>query len=430
MKHNLILSPSIYFYENQTILIDNMLKNKHEYKKTEEGQFFNFNINKQEYTFIISSYSQAIIYFIKGRHLDHKFKPEDIVFKSHFNLIQGAKKNEIELNETIVEYDKLFSPDYNNVSNRYDMRNYSGFDKVGFRNFCTLMNNNDSDDMLGDLLFQVYINNYDVVKNTVSFIIKDLYETLNNEKFKDTLVFEDITEAGGFVRSGSFLIESRDSSLDVIEFKCDEIIFYYIDKDEYFSNFTDDDYEDPETVFFDNDDLFTMGDKVKNQLMKFEKGILSEDEMIMEPCNLFYMLSSIDSTNRFLFKEYAIVDNKKIIELSEIEDVNHAMLCSSSYKWLNGKLYNPNKTIDVDTSSLLSFLNKPSFKHATLFVNPLLISYKKDIGCEYLEAVDNAIKYAYKIIDKEYKTEDQESMKKMSLENMKEVVKYRKKIVL
>ena len=426
MKNCLILTPSIYFHKHQNQFMDNMLKNHEQVVKNDEGQFFHFTVSDKDYTFIITT--DVLIYFVRGCWTANDFPVENIIFKNHFNLIEGAKHNYKVLDDSALEYESLFAPSFNAVRSQYDMRSYSGYYKDDFKVFSLLLNDESENNFFGNILFELYEKEYVVVRQTIHYKLKDLYETLSLEKFKCPDEIEEMEESGLIFRVKNFLIESRDSWLTVLEFLDEEIVFYSIDKDKYFSNITDEEYEDPENIFFYMDDFINKMEKVKTKILPHKNGMLSNDLMSFDPTSLFFFMASLESSNGYLFEEYKITNQLKKLIPSDLDSVFYSLLSSTSLSWYQGSLYDPNKVLGIDTSVLSEFMPEPSFKYSIVCSNPLMNSYSEGINSEWLKAIDETLIFAKTLCEALDSDGSSDSIKEMGAESLSAMLHYRENI--
>ena len=420
MNHLAILSPSIYFFENQTKLFENLLKNPFKHINKVDD-FFHFDVNGKAYTYIISVTNKYKNIFVKG-HTIGEYKNEDVIFQTFFNILEGAKQNKKELSEVLLKIAGLNKVSYHDLGGRNSrLDNFSSFDKEAFKDFTSLLNNKDENDFSGNELFELYLTEYALVTETIKYKIHDLNTTLSLEKFSSKSKIDKLLDSGLFARIDDLLIYNRDSWCDIIQVNDDSITFYEINKDKVLSGYSEEKYEDNNTIFFTNEDFLNRTKELKELLRDFKVGYISNETFDLNILDSFYVLNSIVDVNYCLFKYHNHLDENKKVSPSDFSYLSHLLLSSNSYFWANDSLYDPNKVVGIDYSSLSSFIEKPSNEYLVVCSSELMTSYTKKISNEWKKAIDDALVYAKEIAD----NQKEENFKSIALENYDSMLKYR-----
>lgn len=418
MNHHVILSPSIYFFENQTKLFENLLKNPFKHIN-QVDDFFHFDVNEKAYTYIISTTKKYKNIFVKG-HTIGEYKNEDVVFETFFNILEGAKKNNVETSDILLKIAELNKVSYRDLNGRNPrLENFSCFDKEAFKDFTSLLNY--KDDISGDILFNLYATEYDIVTETIKYKIHDLNNTLSLDKFSSKSKINKLLDSYSFARIDDLLVYNRDSWCDVIQVKNNDIIFYEINKDKAFSQYSEDKYEDVNTIFFTNEDFLNRTEDIKVLLSDFKVGHISNDIFDFNILDSFQVLNSIIDVNYCLFKYNNYIDENKKVSPSDLSYLSNLLLSSNAYIWVNDSLYDPNRVIGIDYSPLSSFIEKPSDEYLVVCSAELMTSYTKKVNNDWKKAIDDALVYAKEIAD----NQQEEGFKKIALENYDSMLKYR-----
>jgi len=439
MEHSIILSPSIYFHNNQSKLINILLKKSIASFSTEEADFEHFIQNDNPYTFIIVKSDVPFIVFIKGHYTNLKITPSDIfnvVFKNAVNMVDLSNSNDINtknthINNILKEKNEHYKPKYSDIANEIELHSYSNFDKKSFKDFTLLLND---DNGYGDEIFKLYCLEYNFVKPTLLLLVTELYEKLGEENFKSIEKMKSIDNLGAFFRINNLLVTSLLISLIVIEFVDNKCFLYVNYKDDLLNSFFEETNSFNCSAFIDNY-IFERTSEFSEKLKPY---FFTEISNKNDGTNIQFMLNILDNikyTIKLLSQKNEIFDNAKKVKPTDFTDPVYELLFNSNLIWLDGEIYNPTKIIDVDFSKLPVEL-KPYFENESYIScisrkttpNKLMTSYGADIKSEWLIVVNQTIEelkeiYALNVSGKHI-------LKDEVLNNIEMMIKYYDKIIL
>jgi len=407
-----------------------LLNNRTEFSSNEKAEFNHFTQDDKPYTFIVTKSTVPIIFFVKGYHTDLNFGHTDIVFKNTFNMVEFANFHNIKVEDKLKEKNHYYKPKYSDITDRSALFSYSGLDKTSFKDFTLLLNDGNA---YGDEMFNLYCLEYEIVKHTIAFLFKDLYEELGHEKFQSIKKMRSMNSSGLFFRINDLLVDNMDRWLTVIQFIDDDSVLYFVDKDLHLDSFSDEDRKS-NRIAFSNNDILKRTTEVAEELKPYIVGKISNDSSYFDMQLMFETLSSIKNTNKYLSKKKQIFNNAKKVKPTELNDPVYDLLFNSYYFWLEGEIYNPNKVIGVDFSAfkneLKPYLEENDYTYCTTIINSLMTSYKADISKEWLTIVQQAIEKVKDLNSIPFENSNHNEIENIADQNICIISKHYNKIML
>jgi hypothetical protein len=418
MINKTILSPAIYFFENQDFFLKQAFKEVKE-EIIDKKSITNFKINKKDYTFYINLTDEREIIFLKGKYNIEQLKKidnSDIIFKTIMKL-QHSKEHKENITEYITLFNKTYQPQYN--SYKYlKQDHYATLNNEYFQDFCEIFK-----DKYGEILYSIYKKERESVILTFNYLVNDICKNFDNNKFlsKDINI-EDFFETSTYCKIDNLLVGYGDSFVNIIEIKKDKFNLYEIDKDNYNSTLTEEEYEDPNTIFFDQEDFFNKIECIKKMLPQYKVAEISSSSF----GDSSFITNSIDKlliTNEYLCKKYDIYNKEKKLIPSDLMFINHTLLSASyyDYVWYEDSLYNANKIIGINYDHLNDFIKKPNEENLVACSTPLLFNYSDKINLEWKTAINETIKKAELIVESQIENSE---IFKISSKNLIDIKNY------
>lgn len=398
MLNNIILTPSVLFYENQNLLLDGLFENNLEVKEFGKKQFLHFSKGGNDFTYHISSKYNFIVYIVKGHYESDNFDKTDIIFKNSLNVIASAERNGVVLNDEMLK--KLDStclkPSYLSLSLRQAPTSYSTFNEDDFDLLLDLFENEKNKNIVEEMRVS-YKKESKVVSLSIKNSFKDLFIMFNDEKLTNKRRLNNLMENGFLVKIEDMLIYDRDSYVNFVHFNEDEIIFYEIDKDVYHLEYNDEDYNE-DLICYNRKEYFNKLSKVKLTLNENnEIARIKGDKITGLGQELFLLIGSMLDTKNHLFKKYKIIDERKKMSPKEFKNPYYMLLSANNCFWLDGTIYNPNKVLGIDIEDIMFFEEEPAFDYIFACSNELMLNYKKNVSSEWLACIDTVLKYVKEV---------------------------------
>ena len=260
---------------------------------------------------------------------DLNFNLNDIVFKSSFKINTKSIDN-VELLETLSLFNKLTKPSFEKVLPHSEVNNFSTLDTKSFEEFAYFLDDKDNSNNYGSEILNLYFKEYDVFKETLYFYANDIYKTLADESLN--LDNDLLAEMRIFSKNKSYLFRIRDLETDIILLNKNEFIFYTFNNDlEKFENIDDKTY--------------------------YEKGRVSKYSVSGDAITLFHFLSFISDSNIYLYRDFNVFNENKIIEPTNTQH-RKKLLENASVFEIGDKLYDPNFAYNVDYQPIFYYLKK------------------------------------------------------------------------
>jgi hypothetical protein len=422
MVNVFILSPSIYFLENHDEFLKHIFSKE---KAFQDGNALisHFTINKKEYSFCLNFKVIPEIVFVKkfvNENSLNNIKDTDIIFKTLYKTKTKTKETNPDVLKMEEEIFEAYKPSYNTSLRCLAPVYFSTFEDESFKDFCQLL-----DGISDNELYSIYQKERTSVIDTLTFLINDLFDTFEkNEELNNKKNIECFLEERVFYKNNNLLISYSDSYITVIEKNNTSINIYEIDKDEYKNTLTEEEYEDPNTLFYDQDDCLKRIDEIKLTLNSFKVAEISNDYSLVDTQFIYFLTHRIFDTNKNLFSNYNVIKENNKIQPNDLMFTTHELLSSTDYYWFNGSLYNPNNIKGINYEHLTRFIKEPTSKYLIISSSELMLSYTKYINKDWSIAINEAIDKADDII---LIHKDNSNTFNLAKTNLNKIKKYRDK---